>query len=53
MADSMLKAVKEAKKLANKSAIVILSPGAASFNLFKNEFDRGEQFNEIVKKMKT
>lgn len=52
MAESMLKAVKEAKKLANQGSIIILSPGAASFNLFKNEFDRGKQFNEIVRKMK-
>lgn len=28
---------------------ILLSPGATSFAMFKNEFDRGEQFNEIVK----
>jgi UDP-N-acetylmuramoylalanine--D-glutamate ligase len=28
--------------------IVLLSPGAASFGIFKNEFDRGDQFNELV-----
>lgn len=28
---------------------VILSPGAASFNMFKNEFDRGQQFNNFIK----
>ncbi len=28
--------------------IVLLSPGAASFGLFKNEFDRGNQFREMV-----
>jgi len=26
----------------------VLSPGFASFNLFKNEFDRGEQFRKLV-----
>lgn len=27
---------------------IIFSPGAKSFEKFKNEFDRGEQFNQIV-----
>jgi UDP-N-acetylmuramoylalanine--D-glutamate ligase len=27
---------------------VILSPGCASFGLFKNEFDRGQQFRKLV-----
>jgi len=31
---------------------VILSPGAASFGLFQNEFDRGEQFEKEVMKIK-
>lgn len=30
--------------------IIILSPSAKSFEKFKNEFDRGEKFNKIVKK---
>jgi len=46
---SMKGAVKKAFKLAERGGIVILSPGAASFNLFKNEFDRGEQFKKAVK----
>jgi len=28
--------------------IILLSPGSASFGMFQNEFDRGEQFNKIV-----
>jgi len=32
--------------------IVLLSPGCASFGLFVNEFDRGEQFKKLVKKLK-
>ena len=50
--DSMQKAVLLAQKLSQKGDIVILSPGAASFNLFKNEFDRGRQFVEAVKNLK-
>lgn len=30
---------------------IIFSPGAKSFEKFKNEFDRGEQFNLLVKQM--
>lgn len=32
-----------------KMQVVLLSPGAASFEHFKNEFDRGDQFKELVK----
>lgn len=46
---SMRGAVKKAVSLAQKGDIVLLSPGAASFNLFKNEFDRGEQYKKNVK----
>ncbi|MFW5801061.1 MAG: UDP-N-acetylmuramoyl-L-alanine--D-glutamate ligase [Spirochaeta sp.] len=28
---------------------VVLSPGAASFNMFNNEFDRGDQFRSIAR----
>jgi len=41
-------AVMTAKELAQKGDIVLLSPGAASFGMFKNEFDRGNQFKKIV-----
>jgi UDP-N-acetylmuramoylalanine--D-glutamate ligase len=49
--DSMAKAVALAQKNAKAGNIVLLSPGAASFGLFNNEFDRGQQFNNIVKKL--
>lgn len=34
------------------SGIILFSPGAASFEKFKNEFDRGEQFNQLIKSLK-
>lgn len=32
------------------NATIVFSPGSASFEKFKNEFDRGEKFNRLVKK---
>jgi len=49
---SMKKAVETAKKIASKDDIILLSPASTSFNMFKNEFDRGEQFNRFVKRLK-
>jgi len=49
---SMDKAVKTAYKKAILGDVILLSPGCASFGIFKNEFDRGDQFNEAVKKLK-
>jgi len=48
--DSMQLAIKEARKSAKKGDIVLLSPGAASFGVFKNEYDRSDQFVKFVKK---
>ena len=33
----------------NKKNIILFSPAAASFEKFKNEFDRGEKFNQLIK----
>lgn len=46
---NMQEAVEKASKLAKAGDLVILSPAASSFNMFKNEFDRGEQFVKAVK----
>jgi UDP-N-acetylmuramoylalanine--D-glutamate ligase len=50
--DSMREAFKQAKYILKNGDIFILSPGAASFGLFINEFDRGDQFNKEVKRIK-
>ncbi len=50
--NSMEKAVELARREVQAGDIILLSPGASSFGLFINEFDRGDQFREIVKKLK-
>lgn len=50
--DSMEAAVAVALGKAANGDIVLLSPGAASFGLFLNEFDRGDKFKDAVKKLK-
>jgi len=52
LVQTMSEAVEKAKSQAKPKDIILLSPAAASFNLFKNEFDRGEQFVKIVKLLK-
>lgn len=51
-AASMAQAVKSAYSIAERGDYIILSPGATSFGLFLNEFDRGDQFMQAVKKLK-
>lgn len=46
--ESMGKAVELAARGAAPGDVVLLSPGTASFGIFKNEFDRGEQFRKAV-----
>lgn len=49
--DTMAKAVKMAYKIAEKGEAVLLSPACASFDLFKNYEDRGNQFKKEVRNL--
>jgi len=37
--------------LNSRLSVVLFSPASASFEKFKNEFDRGEKFNKIIKNL--
>uniref|UniRef100_UPI00257C7772 UDP-N-acetylmuramoyl-L-alanine--D-glutamate ligase n=1 Tax=Chloroflexus sp. TaxID=1904827 RepID=UPI00257C7772 len=44
-------AVATARSLAQPGGAVLLSPGCASFGMFRNEFHRGEAFRQIVREL--
>lgn len=48
---NMESVVKRAAEIAKPGDIVLLSPGCASFCMFKNYTDRGEQFKKAVAKL--
>lgn len=49
--DSLLETIELAKTLTNKGDVVLFSPASASFDMFKNFADRGNQFKELVNKI--
>ena len=49
--ESITEAVKVANKIAIKKDNVLLSPACASYDLFNNYEDRGDQFKEAVRSL--
>jgi UDP-N-acetylmuramoylalanine--D-glutamate ligase len=49
---SLAEATKLAVSMAKRGDTILFSPGFASFGLFKNEYDRGDQFVSLVKKLR-
>jgi UDP-N-acetylmuramoylalanine--D-glutamate ligase len=47
----MKEAVLISQKIAEKNDNVLLSPACASFDLFKNYEDRGNQFKQAVREL--
>ena len=52
IANSMEEAFNAAIVAASAHDIILLSPGATSFGIFKNEYDRGDQFRACFEKLK-
>ncbi len=50
-AKTLEEAVEAAKQIAKKDQVVLFSPASASFDMFKNFADRGNQFKELVNKI--
>ena len=50
-ANNAIEAVQAAYHFAIKGDVVLLSPACASFDLFKNYEDRGNQFKKVVKEL--
>ena len=50
---TMTDIIRAAMDMTRRGDIVLLSPGAASFDMFANEFDRGRQFVSEAKKFKS
>ncbi|HPK87764.1 MAG TPA: hypothetical protein PK267_07065, partial [Atribacterota bacterium] len=48
LCDSMSEAVQKAYQKATPETNIILSPAAASFGMFVNEFERGNAFRQAV-----
>ncbi|MEK7650433.1 MAG: Mur ligase family protein [Patescibacteria group bacterium] len=49
---SLAEAVKVSLEFCEKGDTLLFSPAFASFGMFKNEYDRGAQFDQLVKKLK-
>lgn len=49
---AMSAAIEEAAQISEKGDVILLSPACASFDLFKNYEDRGNQFKEVFKSLK-
>ena len=46
--NNLANAVAAVEKASKPGEMVIFSPGATSFGMFNNEFDRGDQFRQMV-----
>jgi len=51
--NSMQEAWDYAQQNIKPGSVVVLSPAAASFGVFLNEYERGDKFNELVKNIST
>lgn len=48
MCESLKETVDTARRMSKPGQVVLFSPGSASFDMFKNAYDRGNQFKDLV-----
>jgi len=48
LADGFVVAVEQASRIAERGDVVVLSPGCASYDMFKNYEERGDTFRQLV-----
>jgi UDP-N-acetylmuramoylalanine--D-glutamate ligase len=53
ISDSLTEAVEKALQAGEPGDVLLFSPGFASFGMFKNEYDRNDQFVSIIKSYET
>ena len=51
MCNSLQEVIDTARRISNPGQVVLFSPGSASFDMFKNAYDRGNQFKNLVLNM--
>jgi UDP-N-acetylmuramoylalanine--D-glutamate ligase len=52
LSDTLEDAIRKAIREAKRGDLILFSPAFASFGMFQNEFDRGEQFVTLVKQLR-
>ena len=51
MCETLQETINLAKRVAKPGEVVLFSPASASFDMFKNFADRGNQFKKLVNKL--
>ncbi len=51
MCNTLEETINIAKKISKPGQVVLFSPGSASFDMFKNAYQRGDLFKEMVEKL--
>ena len=49
--DTLEEVVDIANKISTKDEVVLFSPASASFDMFKNAYQRGDIFKDLVNKL--
>ena len=49
--DTFDQSLETAKRIAKPGQVVLFSPASASFDMFKNAYQRGDMFRELVQEL--